>query len=262
MVLSHSEGGASLVARTLVLVSLGLAGACSTSAPSRTDDAGAVEDRGSVHTPQSGCREGFVACTMGQSDMCADLSSDGAHCGTCPQQCGAGSCVNGACAADPSCPGARCAGVCVADRASDADHCGSCLNRCSDREVCVQGACISGGGDGTSCQAPFTWEASTAERAGFRLGRAEPVAFSCAGSLPARTFRFVATKEDVDVTVEKGSGAVLEVFTGVACDAAARVGCSAGIEPMVHLTAAKGKTFFARVGAPATGAPLTLRVDH
>lgn len=110
--------------------------------------------------------------------------------------------------------------------------------------------------------APFTWDASAAERAGFRLGLAPTSAFSCAGSLPARTFRFVATKDDVDVTVEKGSGAVLEVFTADACDASARVGCSAAAEPVVHLTSAKGKTFFARVGAPATGAPLTLRVDH
>jgi hypothetical protein len=247
-------------ARTVVLVSLGLLGACSTSAPSGRD-AAAAEDRGSVHTPQSGCREGFVACAMGQSEMCADLSNDGAHCGACPQQCGAGSCVNGACTTDTSCTGARCAGACIGDRASNADHCGSCLNRCSDREICVQGACISGGGDGTSCQAPFTWEASGAERAGFRLGLAEPFAFSCAGSLPARTFRFVATKDEVDVTVEKGSGAALEVFTGASCDAAARVGCSAAPEPSVHLVGAKGKTFFARVGAPV-GTPLTLRVDH
>ncbi len=249
------------VARAVVFVCSGLAFACgtSTSAPS---DAGAVEDPGAVHTPKSGCRQGFVVCAMGQSQMCADLSSDGAHCGACPQQCGAGSCVDGACSAETTCPGARCAGACVTDRASNADHCGSCLNRCSDREICVQGACSSGGGDGASCMAPFTWDASAAERAGFRLGLAPTFAFSCAGSLPARTFRFVATKDDVDVTVEKGSGAVLEVFAADACDASARVGCSAAAEPVVHLTAAKGKTFFARVGAPATRAPLTLRVDH
>ncbi len=252
----------SLVARAAVLVSLGLAGACTASAPSSPYDAGVTEDPGSVHTPKSGCRAGFVACALGQSEMCADLSSDGAHCGACPQQCGVGTCANGACTAETSCAGARCAGACVTDRASNADHCGSCLNRCSDREICVQGACIASGSDGASCQSPFIWSAADAERAGFRLGLAEPTAFSCAGTLPARTFRFVATKDEVDVTVEKGSGAVLEVFTGPACDAPARVGCSAAAEPLVHLTSAKGKTFFARVGAQARSAPLTLRVDH
>lgn len=51
---------------------------------------------GDPHTPETGCHDGF---TVG-ADVCADLLTDGRHCGACSNRCqGEAKCVAGMCVA-------------------------------------------------------------------------------------------------------------------------------------------------------------------
>src|SRR5258708_26092846 len=66
-----------------------------------------------------GCPAGLVLCGA----VCADLTTDPSHCGSCSQSCGGGTtCISGKCA----CPSTRmtCSGTCIHVQ-HHARHCGS-----------------------------------------------------------------------------------------------------------------------------------------
>jgi hypothetical protein len=89
-------------------------------------------------TPDAGCRPGQTDC----SGICADLTTDPGHCGTCATACVAGEvCNEGRCAS--SCTGAlqNCSGACV-DLQTDGGHCGSCTNVCGPQDECRSGSCV------------------------------------------------------------------------------------------------------------------------
>jgi hypothetical protein len=116
--------GSSACAQSTVLVSDGGDGDV------RDGDAGDA-------TTDGGCRPGESLC----SGVCADLTTDPAHCGTCATACAPGEVCNEARCAS-SCSGVltNCSGACV-DVSVDPAHCGSCTNACSTHEECRSGSC-------------------------------------------------------------------------------------------------------------------------
>jgi hypothetical protein len=81
-------------------------------------------------------------CETCGGDLCVDLQSDAAHCGSCDNACPAGvACVAGECSCEA---GAElCADACV-NTSSDPNHCGGCGQPCEAGEVCNAGACEGG----------------------------------------------------------------------------------------------------------------------
>lgn len=228
-------------------------------------------DPGSPHTPATGCHDGFVAC----GDVCAHLADDSRHCGACFNDCVVeDGCSGSACVTGQGCllGETLCDGVC-STLFRNADHCGSCGNRCADVQLCVDSTCLSAGGDGTSCQSPLFWDADAEESAGFRFAAAAtvPHAFGCAagGPLPTRWFRFIAPKDNTNVSVRADTDDyVIEVFSGPACDASVLVACNdeeePGTEPRIYLTTTPGTPFLVAVGLKGTwsGKPAWIKVDH
>ncbi len=72
------------------------------------------------------------------SGVCANLSNDVRHCGSCDYACDPGAlCAAGRCL----CPAANiCDDACV-DTLNDPAHCGGCDRPCALGEICVEGAC-------------------------------------------------------------------------------------------------------------------------
>ncbi len=99
--------------------------------------------------PSEPCGADKVWC----GDICADLTSNDAHCGACgaactPQERCAGGTCEGVCVA----PYAQCGGLCV-DPSSDPLHCGACFAACVLGETCSDGVCEMRCASGlTSCQ--------------------------------------------------------------------------------------------------------------
>jgi len=89
------------------------------------------------------------ACeTCGIGDLCIDLGTDPAHCGSCESACPAtSSCVDGVC----TCPGSEaiCSASCV-DLASDPANCGTCGTDCGEL-FCREGQCSADCGDLSEC---------------------------------------------------------------------------------------------------------------
>ena len=114
--------------------------ACAQSTVLVTDagDADARDGDDGDATTEAGCRPGESLC----SGVCADLTTDPAHCGTCATTCAPGEVCNEAHCAS-SCSGGleNCSGACV-DLTSDPAHCGSCTRACSTHEVCRSGGCV------------------------------------------------------------------------------------------------------------------------
>ncbi|WP_438002286.1 hypothetical protein WMF26_24510 [Sorangium sp. So ce185] len=129
-------------------------------------------------------RECRLVCAAGRTrcgDQCVDVTTDPRNCGGCAgvsgRDCGAGTCVRGACVspcpdgqllcgkrccspranATATCDGGECgyscnAGFqscngtmndgCESNRSTDRNHCGDCATRCGGGEVCARGKCI------------------------------------------------------------------------------------------------------------------------
>lgn len=126
-------------------------GTGSSSDPEPTTDAasaGATEAPGDDTAAEDTClRLGLARCENGTMAVCADLSSDPVHCGTCFRSCAeiAGStCIDGECA----CPGgewwAVCGGACrdVRDDPQACGHaCVDCTRLDDDDPQCKNGEC-------------------------------------------------------------------------------------------------------------------------
>ena len=93
--------------------------------------------------------EPLDACeTCGAGQLCIDLGTDPAHCGTCGNACPAtSSCIAGTC----SCPGSQsiCNESCV-DLTSDRANCGTCGTDCGEF-FCVDGQCAADCGGLSEC---------------------------------------------------------------------------------------------------------------
>jgi hypothetical protein len=236
-----------------------------------TTGSGAI-DPGSPHTPEGGCKAGFVEC----AGWCVDTSTDAAFCGDCEtaciQQgngltCEAGSCVPG------DCLGAQCGEECVENRSSNADHCGSCFNQCASDALCFDGGCVDGNGDGSSCASPLFWNVDDQERVGFRFTPAltTPHTFPCGplDPLPTRWFRFTASKDQtvVEVRADGPDDFVLEAFDQVACGPSDSMACNdddSGTDPQLTLTTTVGGTYWVAVGLKGewSGKSSSIRADH
>jgi hypothetical protein len=102
----------------------------------------AAPDGPTGDAPSRVCPTGTVDCGR----VCADLSSDPAHCGTCPTHCPpGGGCNRGVCFGGDSgvtCPPGRidCNGFC-ADPQTDPRHCGACPTICPLGIDCNGGVC-------------------------------------------------------------------------------------------------------------------------
>lgn len=75
-------------------------------------------------------------------DVCIDLKTDSANCGSCGSLCGAGKvCTDGACVA--SCPPAQklCGSQC-SDTKTDRTNCGACGVMCTLGQACEGGTCV------------------------------------------------------------------------------------------------------------------------
>ncbi|MBI5500800.1 MAG: hypothetical protein HY907_11200 [Deltaproteobacteria bacterium] len=127
----------------LAFLAASLACAQSTTLPADAGDAEAHDDagdgagdRGDTAT-DGACRPGEELC----SGVCADLTTDPAHCGTCSTTCAPGEVCNEAHCAS-SCTGGleNCSGACV-DLQTDEAHCGSCADPCALHEECRSGHC-------------------------------------------------------------------------------------------------------------------------
>ena len=95
-----------------------------------------------------------VTCDQGKVDCggtCANLASDGKHCGACGNECAPSfACIDGACLSSPctplqtSCVATREDGqlvpACV-DLKTDAKNCGTCGSACDASATCVEGQC-------------------------------------------------------------------------------------------------------------------------
>ena len=225
------------------------------------------------HTPATGCHEGFTAC----GTVCADLATDGRHCGACQNACGfdegcvGGSCVTGGNGCGPAL--ALCDETCVRPR-TDAAHCGSCGNRCADDGLCVDGACVDAGGDGSSCERPLFWNFDAEEEAGFFFSPAltELHTFECGplDPIPTRWFRLTATKDDTDIEIRRAEADdyIIEVFGENGCPVSSRLACNDdanGLLPEVsNVPTTAGRTYWIAVGLKSTwsGASASIRGDH
>lgn len=91
----------------------------------------------------TGCPPNQVMC----GQVCVDVSSNPAHCGSCPNACGSSTplCSAGACVA--TCPaGTRdCNGGCV-NTTNDPNNCGFCGNSCGANGACISGVCSCSAG--------------------------------------------------------------------------------------------------------------------
>ena len=157
---------------------------------------------------------------------------------------------------------------------TNADHCGACDQPCAEAELCLETTCVSGGGDGTSCESALFWDAEAEEQVGFKMWPALSTThtFSCGPSnaVATRWFRFLAPKEDTSVEVRATTDDyILEVFSAASCDTSSLFGCNdnqaAGdVLPKVDIATVEGTAFYAAVGLLGTwsGAPAQVRVDH
>lgn len=226
---------------------------------------------GSLHTPESGCKDGYLAC----GDVCSHVEDDSRHCGSCEGRCidANQGCVEGRCVANQGCSYGKytCGGECV--DAPNAYHCGSCDNRCGAGALCVEGACLAQERDGTSCAAPLLWDVEDSEKAAFRMDtRTAPHTFECGplAPIPTRWFRFTAPKNGSSVEVRGATGTdfVLELFSASSCDAPVRMACNDnadGLDPELDGDSVeKGKTYYVAVGLKSgpADASATLRIDH
>lgn len=250
--------------------SSGTAGTAGTAGTTSSAAAGGI-NRGSPHTPETGCQMGFVPC----SGWCVDTTNDSEFCGGCNTPCvdvsltcEAGMCVSGACPG-----GMTCGGEFIRDRNSNADHCGSCFNNCADDALCFGGACIDGGGDGTGCASPMFWNLDDEERVGFHFAPALTTAhtFPCGPleELPTRWFRFTATKDStaVEVRATGPDDFIIEVFDAMTCAPASSLACNdddSGLDPEVTVPTVEGKTYFVAVGLKGqwSGKSASIRADH
>ena len=99
-----------------------------------------------------------VVCPTGQTacnNVCFDLTSSNAHCGSCTNACATGStCLSGLCCASGF---VNCGGTCVNLTASP--NCGSCGNVCATGKTCTNKTCLSITGQtcgaGTECVSGF-----------------------------------------------------------------------------------------------------------
>lgn len=83
-----------------------------------------------------GCAVGYQEC----DGVCANPSSDPAHCGSCSVACKDGEfCSSGECQDDCATPLTQCGPLCL-DLQRDPDHCGDCTKRCASG-ICELGAC-------------------------------------------------------------------------------------------------------------------------
>lgn len=229
---------------------------------------------GGSHTPATGCREGFTACTATAPGVCAHLDDDFDHCGTCGTPCQGGSCVAGACAPTSQvCPfGAMCGGECIRDRHKNVDQCGSCFNRCASGSLCLGGACVAPEGNGSSCASPLLWDVEAEENAGFRLDFDVQSTFvhPCGplSPIPTKWFRFTAPKDSTNVSVRPSVSTdklVITLFSSSACNSGVVVGCSAKTPaPFLDVPGTEGTTYFVGVGAVSVtaGTAASMKVDH
>jgi hypothetical protein len=92
----------------------------------------------------AGCGGGAVDCPVGQTacdGACVDVLTDGEHCGTCGNTCGAGLlCGNGTCAAECPADQLECSEGC-SDPMTDENNCGGCGAPCAANEECRGGTC-------------------------------------------------------------------------------------------------------------------------
>ena len=89
------------------------------------------------------CPGSLTVCT----DICADLSINFNHCGSCGSDCSSGEeCSSGLCV-PIQCNDSlvACDGTCV-DLSSDREYCGSCDRECFPGEQCISGQCVCPGG--------------------------------------------------------------------------------------------------------------------
>ncbi|MDB4931345.1 MAG: hypothetical protein JWM10_3829 [Myxococcaceae bacterium] len=120
-----------------------------------TDVGSTATDAGSAATDAGVCAAGATSCaTPGGGRVCANLTVETAHCGSCDVQCCGVTdrCVAGVCTSRcptlmESCPAAPAADAgCVATRCVDVSvddlNCGACGHACADGEGCVSGHCI------------------------------------------------------------------------------------------------------------------------
>jgi len=92
------------------------------------------------------CQQGLTNCT----DVCVNLQTDNANCGTCDNACVAGQvCSNGACALSCQQGLTNCSGMCV-KLSSDNANCGACGKVCAAGQVCSGSTCA------LSCQQGLT----------------------------------------------------------------------------------------------------------
>jgi hypothetical protein len=273
--------------RTLCSIALALLSACNDGATEREGDrrgddraptpehnAEAGFHPGNPHTPATGCHEGYAEC----GDVCADLSSDGRHCGGCGIACSSfAGCVDGVCVeGDAGCGHsyARCDGACVFPN-TDADHCGSCNNRCADDALCIDGLCLDGGGFGASCDDPAYFDSSHEENAGFHLSEAlsTPHTFACGPPEPLATRWFRVTIGDdlnnVEVRGHASDDYMIEIFSDDSCDTDALVACNDNYngdpDPRIdHPATTPDLPFWVAVGVKGSwsGKAAVFRVDH
>lgn len=239
-------------------------------------DGGALEVLAQSHQPDAGCRANYAACGA----VCADVTTDSRHCGTCGHSCsnpvGGGfgfGCVGGTCALDAGCANDQisCDGTCRQPQLS-VDHCGSCFNRCSDRQLCVGGACATAQGTGASCASPLVLP----EKGLYTFRYPGPLVsdhvFPCGPltAVPTRWFRFTATVTGSFSAEVQASpdDFVIEVFSASACDAATSMACNddqraGNALPFGTFDAVAGRTYFVAVGhvSGTSTTPPTLKIN-
>lgn len=228
---------------------------------------------GMPHTPETGCKMGYVEC----AGLCVDTKTDADFCGDCDTECsvdseGTDTCEAGICVLG-ECNGAVCGDTCVKDRDVDADHCGSCFNRCADDALCADSECVDGDGDGASCGSPMIWDADASERAGFHFAPslAGTHTFPCGPleAIPTRWFRFTAndTETLVEIRSEAADDYILEVFEAASCDMESSLGCDDSGDaqgPELSAPTQDGGTYLVAVGLKNawSGKAATIRADH
>jgi len=128
-----------------------LAMSCSAGSPT----SGPTGASGSGNSPGAGgAGGGAPQCASKCNNVCTDLTSNAANCGSCGNVCGAATpfCSNSMCSS--TCAGTICSGVC-ANLTNSAQNCGSCGKVCAGNETCTNSLCVaiptgSAGAGGTS----------------------------------------------------------------------------------------------------------------
>ncbi|MBI5517019.1 MAG: hypothetical protein HY909_24770 [Deltaproteobacteria bacterium] len=93
------------------------------------------------------------ACASGQTrcgEVCAELTTDRAHCGACDRPCGflpggVVTCEGGVCRERCAAGATLCDAACY-DTRTDTHHCGACGRVCEGAERCVEGRCLGPAG--------------------------------------------------------------------------------------------------------------------